>query len=232
MSAPISPVPSFTSDSQSSTSSSSSEVSSPSTSDSSGSEKIQKPKSLLARLIKAGKVAKIEDVFERKIPINETDSIDILMGKTLESRVLKVMPSVQFVRKFYERVRYRVVVAVGDRRGRVGLGSSFGGTIKAATVGAEKNAKLNLISIKLDVFSANDLKNCPPHTIPKVAIGTYGTFEAVLQPAPRGTGIKGSVVAKVLLELGGVEDCYTVPTLILHQHADFLFAVFKALKTL
>ena len=149
----------------------------------------------------------MEEVFEQNIPIHETETIDLLTGGTLESRVLKVIPSKQFTRSFYERIRYRVVVAVGDRRGHLGLGDSFGGTIDAATAGAERNAKLNLISIKLDVFSTNDLDYCPPHTIPKVAIGMYGTFEAVLQPAPRGTGIKGSIVAKVMLELGGVEDC-------------------------
>ena len=62
-----------------------------------------------------------------------------------------------------------------DMRGRIGLGSRFGGTKKASTGGAEKNAELNLISIKLDVLSTHGLNYCPPRTIPKVAIGMYET---------------------------------------------------------
>ena len=60
----------------------------------------------------------------------------------------------------------------------------------------------------------------------------YGSLEAILRPAPRGTGIKSSVVAKHSLQLGGIQDCYTAPTLVVHQHADFLFAVFEGPKNL
>ena len=123
-------------------------------------------------------------------------------------------------------------MVVGNRKGDIGLGDSCGDTEAAATAGAEKNAKLNLISVKLGFFSTNDLVGGSPHTIENVTSGVYGNFEAILRPAPCGTGIKGSVVAKYLLELCGIQDCYTVPTLVLHQHADFLFAVFKALKNL
>ena len=45
-------------------------------------------------------------------------------------------------------------------------------------------------------------------------------------------GIKGSVVAKYLLELGGIQDCYTLPTFVLHRQADYLLGVFEAPKNL
>ena len=167
-----------------------------------------KPQSLLGRLIKTGQITKLEEVFERGIAINETDSIDYLARKTLETRVLKIIPSTQFIRTFYQRIRDRVVVVVGDGTGHLGLGSSFGGTEAAAKAGAEKNAKLNLISVKLCIFSTNDLTVGSPHTIEKVTTGMYGNFEAILQPAPRETGIKGSGVAKYLLELWYIRLLY------------------------
>ncbi|XP_045477470.1 40S ribosomal protein S2-like [Harmonia axyridis] len=48
-----------------------------------------------------------------------------------------------------------------------------------------------------------------PHTVPCKVTGKCGSVTVRLIPAPRGTGILSAPVPKKLLQMAGVEDCYT-----------------------
>ena len=48
-----------------------------------------------------------------------------------------------------------------------------------------------------------------PHTVPYKVTGKCGSSWVRLIPAPRGTGIVSAPVPKKLLQMAGIEDCYT-----------------------
>merc|ERR1712105_105259 len=48
-----------------------------------------------------------------------------------------------------------------------------------------------------------------PHTVPCKVTGKRGSVLVRLIPAPRGTGIVAASVPKKLLQMAGIEDCYT-----------------------
>ena len=48
-----------------------------------------------------------------------------------------------------------------------------------------------------------------PHTVPTKVTGKCGSIWVRLIPAPRGTGIVSAPVPKKLLQMAGIEDCYT-----------------------
>merc|ERR1712138_230002 len=48
-----------------------------------------------------------------------------------------------------------------------------------------------------------------PHTVPCKVTGKCGSIWVRLIPAPRGTGIVSAPVPKKLLQMAGIDDCYT-----------------------
>merc|ERR1712080_407285 len=48
-----------------------------------------------------------------------------------------------------------------------------------------------------------------PHTVPCKVTGKCGSIWMRLIPAPRGTGIVSAPVPKKLLQMAGIDDCYT-----------------------
>ena len=67
-------------------------------------------------------------------------------------------------------------------------------------------AKLSIIPVRRG-FWGNKLGK--PHTVPTKVTGKCGSIWVRLIPAPRGTGIVSAPVPKKLLQMAGIEDCYT-----------------------
>jgi small subunit ribosomal protein S2e len=82
------------------------------------------PMTKLGRLVRAGKIKTLEEIYTHSIPIKEAPIIDKLLETTkteLSDDVMKIM-SVQKQTKAGQRTRFKAVVAVGDHNGHVGLG--------------------------------------------------------------------------------------------------------------
>lgn len=47
------------------------------------------------------------------------------------------------------------------------------------------------------------------HTVPCKMTGKGGSVRLRLIPAPRGTGIVGAPVSKKVLQMAGINDCFT-----------------------
>ena len=67
-------------------------------------------------------------------------------------------------------------------------------------------AKLSIVPVRRG-FWGNKIGK--PHTVPSKVTGKCGSIWVRLIPAPRGTGIVSAPVPKKLLQMAGVEDCYT-----------------------
>lgn len=126
-----------------------------------------------------------------KTNLNAKDTQSELEGITLyTSRVAKVV-------KGGKRMRFRALVVVGDRNGRVGLAFGKAKDIKTAIDKATKRAKSNLIEVKLNGT-----------TIPYEVFHKYKAAKIFFKPAKSGTGIICSNSIRPIIELAGIKDIF------------------------
>jgi small subunit ribosomal protein S5 len=88
---------------------------------------------------------------------------------------------------------FSALVAVGDGKGRVGIGTGRGLEVPPAIQKAITQAKKRMI----DVPIYNE-------SIPHQVLLKYKAAKLLLKPAPQGTGLKVGGVARIILNLAGV----------------------------
>jgi len=81
--------------------------------------------------------------------------------------------------------------------------------VATAIRGAIILAKLSVIPVRRGYWGN---KIGTPHTVPCKVTGKCGSVLVRLIPAPRGTGIVSAPVPKKLLNMAGIQDCYTCAT--------------------
>jgi small subunit ribosomal protein S5 len=118
------------------------------------------------------------------------------------------------------RMRFRAIVVVGNKKGKVGLGTGKANEVQAAVQKATKSAKRNLIQIPLT-------KGTIPHNVDV----KFKAAKLRLMPASEGTGIIAGGALRVIFDHAGVRNVLakrfgTTNTLVNAQ------ATFKALARL
>lgn len=93
-------------------------------------------------------------------------------------------------------MRFTATVAVGDRKGKVGLGTGKASEVPTAISKAIKAAEKNVISINL----------VEGRTLSHEAIGKCGAAKVLVKPAKAGSGIIAGGPVRNILELAGVKD--------------------------
>ena len=94
-----------------------------------------------------------------------------------------------------KRFRFRAVVAIGDRKGKVGLGVAKGGDVAQAVQKGAYQAKRNLIEVPIT-----------NGTIPREILVKFNSAVVFLKPAPSGRGINAGGAVRVISELAGISD--------------------------
>jgi len=191
-----------------------------------------KPVTNLGRLVLSGNITNIDEIYYASVPIKEHQIVEFLVKKShnqnakeLKEEVMKVKP-VQKQTKAGQRTRFKVVMAVGDGDGHLGLGTKVAKDLQNAMKGAVIAAKLNLIPVRRGYWGSY-IGN--PHTVPMKVTGKCGSVRMRLIPAPRGTGIVGAPATKKLMAFAGVYDCFTQSRGNTDTMENFLRAVFHAL---
>ena len=118
------------------------------------------------------------------------------------------------------RMRFRALVAIGNRNGKVGAGVGKANEVAAAVVKAVNDAKKNLITIPI-------LNT----TIPQEVMGKFGSGLVLLKPAVEGTGLIAGSSVRAVLESVGIQDILTKSLGASNPH-DVLKATLNALQKL
>ena len=122
----------------------------------------------------------------RKPRVEEKDEFDT---KLLEvRRVTKVV-------KGGRTMRFSALVVVGDKKGRVGMGTAKASEVPMAVEKATKAAKKNLVTVPV----VNG-------TVPYEAIGKFSTTRIIILPSKPGTGVIAGGAARSVFELAGYTD--------------------------
>jgi len=184
------------------------------------------PCTKLGRLVQAGKIASLEQIYLFSLSIKESEIIDYFLKDKLKDEVMKIMP-VQKQTAAGQRTRFKAFVVVGDSDGHLGLGQKTSREVSGAIKGGIADAKLNVIPVRRGYWG-NRLG--APHTVPCKVTGKCGSVRFRIIPAPRGAGLVAARAPKKVLAYAGYKDCYTNATGSTKTLGNFIKATYEAIK--
>ena len=119
------------------------------------------------------------------------------------------------------KFRFRAVMVVGDKKGKVGVGVAKGTDVSQAIEKATRMAKKNLIEVPI-------VEDTIPHQIQ----ARFGAAEVILKPQRKGRGLVAGGTVRVICSLVGIRN---ISSKILGRTGNKLNnaeATIKALKSL
>lgn len=134
-----------------------------------------------------------------------------------EERVVRVS-RVSKKTKGGNQMGFSIVVVVGDKKGRVGVGLGKGKDVAGTIKKAVKKAKNKMITVPMDGT-----------TIPFAVTVKQGSARIILMPAPKGSGIIAGGTVRAVVEVAGIRDLSSKIMGTANQ-ASNVYATFAALE--
>jgi small subunit ribosomal protein S5 len=139
--------------------------------------------------------------------------------KMFDERTLHI-DRVARVVKGGRRFRFRALVVVGDKKGKVGIGIAKGADVTAAVSKATDIAKKNFIPVA--TYKG---------TIPHEAQAKVGGANILIKPASAGTGLIAGGVVRTVLDVAGISNALS-KSLGSTNKINSAYATIEALKSL
>ena len=139
--------------------------------------------------------------------------------KLYEEEVISI-GRVTKVTKGGRHFRFSAVVVVGDRKGKVGLGTGKSNEVPDEIKKASQAAIKNIVKVSI----------VEDRTIPHEATGVCGASKVMLKPAAKGTGVKAGGPVRSVLEMAGVKDILS-KSLGSSTKVNMAYATLEALKS-
>lgn len=128
--------------------------------------------------------------FERVAAVDED-------GFELKDQVISIRRVTKVV-KGGKNLSFSALVAVGNERGRVGIGKGKAREVPMAISKGVEAAKKNMFRVPL-----------ADTTLPHAVKGVDGGGVVVLRPASKGTGVIAGGAVRVIMQLAGIRDILT-----------------------
>ena len=118
------------------------------------------------------------------------------------------------------KIGFSILVVVGDKKGKVGVGLGKAADVASAIRKASSYAKKHMVKIPL-------VRTTIPHEI-RIKLGAA---KVLLKPAPPGTGIRAGGSVRAVVEAAGIKDIVS-KILGTDNKASNVYATFAALQKL
>ena len=185
------------------------------------------PRTRLGKQVAEEEITTMDEALNSGLPLKEPEITDQLLPG-LEDDVLDIN-MVQRMTDSGRRVKFRCVVAIGNRDGYVGYAEGRDDQVGSAIQKGIAIAKLNVVNVSRGCGSWEC--GCGrPHTVALRTDGKAGSVEVELRPAPRGLGLAGGETVRSVLELAGIEDIWTRSSGTTRTTVNFAKATFNALR--
>ena len=164
------------------------------------------PKTALGRKVKSGEITSIDQILEKGQKILEPEIVTMLLPD-LKEEVL-ALRSTQRMTASGRKQKMEAFVALGNKRGYIGLGIGKAVEARDAIAEAIVDGKKRIIKVRLGCGSWEC--GCGTgHSVPREVIGKNSSTQITIKPAPRGVGLVAGEVSKKVLTLAGVSDAWT-----------------------
>jgi small subunit ribosomal protein S5 len=126
--------------------------------------------------------------------MEEVEKIEEKKEEKIESKLLD-LKRVAHTRAGGKKLRFRAVMVVGNKAGKVGVGVASGLDVAQAIEKATFQAKKNMIEVPI-----------VEETIPHEVYAKYGPAKVLLKPQRKGRGVVAGGTVRVICLLAGIKN--------------------------